>query len=196
MSEQKICQYEGCNRVAKIRGYCQNHYTKLLYRGEFSNGEICQVEGCNKPVYMKHLCGAHYNYVNKRVEKFLDEKTHQIQFDELVKTLKAPEPRPTICEVEGCNGPVYNLKYCRKHYRVYLKERKHRIETNYEECRSLYDKLLEDRQGNQCIIPNCNDVCWRHHVFCPKHYQILKNFMDTKLIDYEIKKLIENDNSE
>lgn len=196
MSEQKICKFEGCNRVAHARGYCTQHYSRMAYYGEFSNGEICKVHGCDRPVFRKELCAKHYNYVNKKIEKNLDVSTHQLRFDELIKELEQPKIKPTICKVEGCDGLIYRTGLCMKHYYIHKKEIKHKIETNYDDTRSLYETLLSNRQDNKCIIPNCENKCWRDHVFCPEHYALLKNFIDTKLIDYRIKQLIQNDNNE
>ena len=37
VSMSKTCEYSGCSKHAKYRGYCISHYDKLRYRGEIQN---------------------------------------------------------------------------------------------------------------------------------------------------------------
>ncbi|TKH35977.1 hypothetical protein C1I59_13565 [Paenibacillus polymyxa] len=80
MCEQE-CKYDGCNRLAKTKGYCNKHYQRLRVYGtvtpkrkfvEHDGG--CLVDGCTEPFRFGGLCNKHATnfYVNKREGKITD----------------------------------------------------------------------------------------------------------------------------
>lgn len=62
------CIIEECNNKHYAKGYCKNHYYKLVkkypsknnYVKKLNHIEICIIEGCDKQVKSKGLCQKHY----------------------------------------------------------------------------------------------------------------------------------------
>lgn len=53
------CAVDLCSRSATKRGFCETHYRKALYKGEFGRPK-CSIEGCENFEYSKGICRAHY----------------------------------------------------------------------------------------------------------------------------------------
>jgi hypothetical protein len=53
------CSKPGCNKPAKARGMCRNHYGYYRNRGDYATKE-CSVEGCDRGATTKGLCSTHY----------------------------------------------------------------------------------------------------------------------------------------
>ena len=67
----KVCSIEGCDKVHYAKGYCMQHYQRMLKYGcpffkvdrhlkVNTRKKKCSIEGCNKPHHAKGLCSMHY----------------------------------------------------------------------------------------------------------------------------------------
>lgn len=63
-----ICAIVGCGLPVKAKGFCRNHYKRLVRHGSpLGGGDVrlrnvgfCSVDGCDEPSSKKGLCNAHY----------------------------------------------------------------------------------------------------------------------------------------
>lgn len=58
---RRACSVQDCAEPHKARGYCQQHYDRVVKGKQPRNDQTsCNVEGCKRPALAKHLCSAHY----------------------------------------------------------------------------------------------------------------------------------------
>ncbi len=63
-----ICLQDGCEKEARVRGYCQKHYTynithRIIPVIKANKPRFCSVYGCNNKHYCKGYCGKHYSRI-------------------------------------------------------------------------------------------------------------------------------------
>lgn len=183
------CRHKGCYGKAVMLGYCQYHFSLILAKRErrqkelekqnaknelkkLKSKEICKVEGCNEEVYAKKLCMQHYD----------DWRNGLLVNQE------------TICNYPDCKRPAVSKGYCSKHYqrmRTYNMQ-----DYKFVKYDSLYKKLLNERgENNQCIITNCNRKCKKGKDFCTEHYKEVKPYLNTKLLDTILDKILSRTNN-
>lgn len=105
-----LCKFEGCDRGAFCKGYCQKHYYHQRRHGVLP-GPVCKIEGCGKPAYRRGLCNAH---------SLREDRHGDVNFR---KKSGNRECCDQTCSVEGCGkqgrGMVEGVVYCQTHlYRV------------------------------------------------------------------------------
>lgn len=63
------CSVEGCEKLARVRGWCQMHYSRWHRHGDpgsaeaskvYESREVCSIEGCGKPHVARTFCATHY----------------------------------------------------------------------------------------------------------------------------------------
>lgn len=67
---ERICSIDGCERPAKVRGWCQVHYMRWYRNGDPEVGlrfnspppedGLCTIDGCDKPAKARGWCDTHY----------------------------------------------------------------------------------------------------------------------------------------
>jgi hypothetical protein len=102
-----ICAEERCTRQATARGYCDRHYRRHLYHGDFGGDvltredrrdRVCCEPGCDLRVHAHGRCQRHYRY-HRRNEP------------------APPRQERRLCLVPGCLRPVRAHGLCRNHDR-------------------------------------------------------------------------------
>lgn len=77
-----MCAVEGCNRIARCRGWCNAHYCRYYTYGDPLSGKRpirplaeadCSVGECAKPAVVKGWCYSHYD----RYRKYGDVRADQ-----------------------------------------------------------------------------------------------------------------------
>lgn len=74
-----VCVYDGCNLIARSRGFCRKHYEEFCCKEK----PKCNVEDCNKVCYCNNLCTLHYQRFKLygRTEKYIWGQTqHPLYF--------------------------------------------------------------------------------------------------------------------
>ena len=132
-----VCQFDGCTRPHKARGYCQTHYSQWMRGSEFSPIKSrervklpeCIEEGCAEPVKAKGLCKAHYQrFLRHGHTKYTDRK------------------KPArICMIDGCDNHLYAKDLCHAHYAKQRKWKHAGVDA------SRYQDML-NTQGGVCAI--------------------------------------------
>ncbi len=63
---REICNWSGCERLAKSRGFCPSHYAQARYSSKYehlipeeSRAERCIIPECSEPQYIAGLCRKH-----------------------------------------------------------------------------------------------------------------------------------------
>lgn len=61
-ANRSICQQPGCQKEARTKGLCPNHYSQRnrRERAEAGRARLCMVEGCTRPHAAKGYCNMHY----------------------------------------------------------------------------------------------------------------------------------------
>lgn len=95
----KICIENGCSNKLLGRGYCNSHYYKHKYNGDF--GKKCKAKGCNKGIKSNGLCIKHVTRLYKHGDY---NKT---------LTIRSENPK---CSVVGCKEKYHAKGFCSKHY--------------------------------------------------------------------------------
>lgn len=101
----KTCSIEGCEKVAKARGWCNAHWLKWRKYGDPAAGYTkrqprpCTTEGCEDPVTCKDRCNRHY-----------------LQWRRSSGAIPITKNRGGPCEVEGCNKTASAKGWCFMHY--------------------------------------------------------------------------------
>jgi hypothetical protein len=72
--QEVVCQFRGCTRPVRARGFCALHYSELRRTGALwiqRRGRlICKEQDCFFPVYARNMCQCHYEkYMRKRPVK-------------------------------------------------------------------------------------------------------------------------------
>lgn len=109
MPERTRCRVEGCNRLARAKGWCAKHSWEanqgLLASGEQGPGagRQCSIEGCENERHSKGMCPMHYQRVLRGADNWND-----------------PRPRESTaglpCAVDGCERRSDYKGLCRRHY--------------------------------------------------------------------------------
>lgn len=107
---QKICAFDGCERVHYARGWCNPHWQQMNSRGWVGPirsrrvHEVCTFEGCGRLVERADLCQTHYKQRNRGEE---------------LRPIGRKDQPGGVCVLEGC-GEVAKLRgYCLRHKYVY-----------------------------------------------------------------------------
>lgn len=113
----RTCSIDGCEDIAKARGWCGKHYMRWYVHGdphgaqartrnaESPTGRMCTVEGCDRPSDVpgcgRGWCGRHY----QRWQKWGDP-------------LGRPEyvNKGKLCRVDDCDLSAHVKGLCSKHY--------------------------------------------------------------------------------
>ena len=67
----RICDFDGCDRPHKSRGWCNTHYQRWRLHGDPSinmlpeRRKLCTIEDCGKPHHARGLCGTHLARLRK-----------------------------------------------------------------------------------------------------------------------------------
>lgn len=112
------CKVDGCSSPAYARGYCIQHYHRVLRHGDPSVNKrtgprprrpraICTIEGCDQPAKAHGWCVRHYFRWRDHGDPLVVEHPPQPN---------PAEPAQIPCSVEGCNRPHVARGYCRRHY--------------------------------------------------------------------------------
>lgn len=111
----KKCSVEGCDRAADSKGYCHPHYQRVRKDGTPGAAAIldrtpraCSVESCNRQHKANGYCEAH----NLRFKKHGDPRA-DVPLQEKVS-------RDGVCDIEGCDSPVFARRLCNVHYQRHL----------------------------------------------------------------------------
>lgn len=101
MDYMKQCALEGCESVAKSKGFCLKHYQEQYRKKqqEKKKSGLCMVDGCHVEVARGKYCTQHFNIWTKF------GRTTPVE----------------VCKEDGCDSKVYAKELCRSHY---MKEKK------------------------------------------------------------------------
>lgn len=112
----KMCQMDGCEKVAVAREMCRMHYTRWQRTGDATTARpklpkgtytTCTVEGCDKPHFTKGLCEMHRWRLRFRGD---------VGEAEPLQT-RSPRAEKGPCIVEECNRQAMTITgYCKRHY--------------------------------------------------------------------------------
>lgn len=98
MGNERQCDFDGCERKHKARGFCSPHYQQLMTNGTVRDLQIlvpggggCGFPDCSKNALSKGYCSRHYETEWRR-------------------------PRSVPCSVDGCEIPGVAKGLCPKHY--------------------------------------------------------------------------------
>jgi len=106
------CSVAGCNRVSRLKGYCNVHYQRARKGRPLEapvqlrrvRAEFCSVAGCQRPCVAKDLCSAHYARLREKG----------------VLLSAVPVRRRgqhKVCQEGNCQASPKAYGYCPKHYK-------------------------------------------------------------------------------
>jgi hypothetical protein len=108
---RRACAVEGCDRLARTRGWCELHYGRWLKHGDpeyvivpAPRPEVCSIEGCDRPVKGRGWCGLHYGRW---------KATGDVRAEDPPRPARKTRPP---CAVEGCDRPASAQGWCVSHY--------------------------------------------------------------------------------
>jgi hypothetical protein len=100
------CSVEGCDRIARARGWCKIHWQRWSRTGStdvrpqrIPPKPQCSIEGCDEPVEGHGWCNKHY----LRWRRHGDPQTKLVGLG-------------LICSVEDCEAPVLARGWCSMHW--------------------------------------------------------------------------------
>lgn len=156
---QKLCEVEGCDRIAVAKQLCATHYERMRKHGDVrahipirkpvrERFFICAVEGCADLARSDGLCGPHALRLRREGDVRADDPVHK-------KT-------PSRCTVADCDLPAICRGVCPPHY--------YRL-TTWGDTRPdipLRKTARRNLDGAQCSVEGCvnvahsNDLCEWH----------------------------------
>lgn len=78
---REACQFEGCNRVQKARGFCPGHYTLVRQSADYEHmlpeearAERCLAPECQNPQFIGGLCHSHNEHWTRKGEAWAQEQ--------------------------------------------------------------------------------------------------------------------------
>lgn len=101
MQDNGTCRADGCERAAKIKGWCNPHYQRVHRHGDPQVHKPlrpekptvpCLVKGCDRPVHALAYCQRHYQRWHTRGSTDRVGPTHK----KLPKCLVSDCPRPDV----------------------------------------------------------------------------------------------------
>lgn len=104
-----MCSVEGCERSAKVRGFCDAHYMRVR-QGRALEPAIreyrkrCSIPGCPRKHWGRGMCNLHYQRWYKG-------------FDLLAPGLLKTKFNGAPCHVDGCMKPIKSAGLCAMHHR-------------------------------------------------------------------------------
>ncbi|MDX1371037.1 MAG: hypothetical protein R3321_01120 [Nitrososphaeraceae archaeon] len=115
MTEKLICLKEYCGKPFHAKGYCRNHYSKLLR--DRNDGKKCKIENCDSKHLARGLCRKHYYIIVERKSK---------------NEYKPLSKKTILCTFENCNNITLCKGLCSKHYYISRRINKHDNNNNID----------------------------------------------------------------
>lgn len=151
------CTIEGCEKVARGRGYCQMHYMRFRRHGDpLANPRnkvegLCVVPDCSSPQYAREHCHGHYKrLIEDRPMAGAVRQRNRWEDGKKVcpgcDTLKEAEDFPKVKDRRG--------SWCRACHKYSQKRMKYGLE------RAEYDEMVSD--GCQ-VCGSDGDLVIDHH---------------------------------
>lgn len=123
----KFCGYNNCSKLSNVRGYCRNHYYKMVEVGLFGGRERCAFPDCELYEVVRGLCRNHYNQARQKGEIEIAPSVACINFMECFRSTRnesglcdgcTPKDK---CGVDTCDREVYARGNCKMHYQRLLR---------------------------------------------------------------------------
>lgn len=160
----KNCKFDGCDKNAKVLGYCPTHYAGFKYWNNPSPSRIhihkhkCILENCNNLSSKNDLCGYHSNQLKYR-------KKRNLSTDLTINLGKIYHP---VFTMRGKNNPRWNggKSEYKDHYLMKL-ARKEKIKKTNGLCEICGKKGFHvhhlDGSKNNHNINNLQFLCTKCH---------------------------------
>lgn len=141
---EQYCIFDKCDRMAKTRGYCTNHYKQKWKLMEMGNTKVCKIDDCNYGASSHGYCSDHYS---------ANVRNGVIQYEKK-------------CSVDDCKGNHSARGYCKKHYneRARAGEFKDLKRCNIVECDGIH-QAKGYCEKHYAILKTYNII--------PEHYELM-----------------------
>lgn len=154
-----VCKLDGCEKIARGRGLCAAHYSKLLKYGDplagrSNDGGTCKVDDCSAALHGLGMCRLHYERFKKHGDPLVARAVRR-------------------CKVDGCKEKYKANGYCEFH-----NGRAQRYDGNPLGGGPRHNP--SGSQGGKCKADGCDGVA-KHLFYCQKHYSKFKKYGDPLL---------------
>lgn len=161
VQEDAKCLVEGCDKVAKARGWCGMHYKRWHTHGDplvklyGQPKPPCKIDGCDAPAVGHGWCSLHHQRWKRNGGPLATTRRPPAGFTN------------KICMVEDCDRPTKSLNWCDMHYARWQRH-------------GSTDKPVRGggkAPGQVCSIEDCEGLV-ESRGWCERHYRRWRKYGD------------------